>query len=141
MKLIFCNSYQNYLIQLLKPSLKTIPVQSACRVIIIGGVFTKKFTIFRVDVYGFLIFLHKIYIGSKILSNSYRRHQNFDHRFSNYAGNEASSPDFVHFWRFFCIFRAACSCSSPLRRTRIGRRLSAYSDKLMLIFPEGFFQT
>ena len=63
-----------------------------CHVTITGGVVYKKSMIFKVfGVYlsESLIFLHEIYFGSKILPSSCDKHQNFDHWFSSYPGNEA----------------------------------------------------
>ena len=42
----------------------------------------------------FLIFLHKIFFGSKILSSTYDKHQKFDY---GCPGNETQSPDFDRF--------------------------------------------
>ena len=52
----------------------------------------KKFTIFEVfqEYLGeFIIFLHKIFFGGKILSSSFSRHQNFDYECCSYSGNES----------------------------------------------------
>ena len=78
---------------------------------IIGGVVYKKSMIFKVfGVYlsEFLIFLHEIFFGSKILPSSCDKHQNFDHGCSRYPGNEAQSPDFWPFFDDMGIFGAAC---------------------------------
>ena len=78
---------------------------------IIGGVVNKKSMIFKVfGVYlsEFLIFLHEIFFGSKILPSSCDIHQNFDYGCSRYPGNEAQSPDFGYFLSIFGIFRAVC---------------------------------
>ena len=63
----------------------------------IGEVVYKKSMIFKVfGVYlsEFLIFLHEIFFGSKILPSSCDKHQNFDYGCSSYPGNEDPSPDF-----------------------------------------------
>ena len=78
---------------------------------IIGGVVYKKSMIFKVfGVYlsEFLIFLHEIFFGSKILLCYCDKHQNFDYGCSRYSGNEAQSPDFGHFLTILDIFRAVC---------------------------------
>ena len=83
----------------------------ACHVTIIGGVVYKKSVIFKVfGVYlsEFLIFLHEIFFGSKILPSSCDKHQNFDYECSSYPGKEAQSPDFGHFLTILGIFRAVC---------------------------------
>ena len=74
---------------------------------IIGGVVYKKSMIFKVfGVYlsDFLIILHEIFFGSKILPISCNKHQNFDYEFSRYPGNEAQSSDFGHFLTILGIF-------------------------------------
>ena len=76
---------------------------------IIGGVVYKKSMIFKVfGVYlcEFLIFLHEIFFGSKILPRSCDKHQKLDYGCSSYPGNEAQSPDFGHFLTILGIFRA-----------------------------------
>ena len=76
---------------------------------IIGGVVHKKSMIFKVfGVYlnEFLIFLHEIFFGSKILPSSCDEHQNFDYGCSSYPGNETQSPDFGDFLTIFGIFQA-----------------------------------
>ena len=67
---------------------------------IIGGVVHKKsmiFKVFGVHLSESLIFLHEIFFGSKILSSSCDKHQEFDYGCSSYPGNEAHSPDFGRF--------------------------------------------
>ena len=62
---------------------------------ITGGVVNKKSTIFKVfGVYlsGFLIFLHEIFFGSKILPSSCDEHQKFDYWCFSYFGKEAKVP-------------------------------------------------
>ena len=73
---------------------------------IIGGVVYKKSMIFKVfGVYlsEFLIFLHEIFFGGKILPSSCNKHQNFDYGYSRYPGNEAQSPDFGYFLTILVI--------------------------------------
>ena len=82
---------------------------------IIEGVVYKKsmiFEVFGVYLSEFLIFLHEIFFGSKILLSSYDQHQNFDYVCSSYPGNEAQSSDFGHFLTIWGIFRAACLATS-----------------------------
>ena len=55
------------------------------------------FEVFGVYLSEFLIFLHEIFFGSKILSSSCDKHQNFDYGCSNYPGNEAQSTTFAIF--------------------------------------------
>ena len=60
---------------------ETLSALGACHVTIIGGVVYKKSMIFKVfGVYlsEFLIFLHEIFFGSKILPSSGDEHQKFD---------------------------------------------------------------
>ena len=67
---------------------------------ITGGVVYKKYMIFKVfGVYlsEFLIFLHEIFFGSKILPSSCDKYQNFNCGCSRYPGNEAQSPDLAIF--------------------------------------------
>ena len=74
---------------------------------IIGGVLYKKsmiFMVFGVYLSEFVIFLHEIFFGSKILSSSCDKHQNFDYGCFSYPGNEAQSPDFGHFLTILGIF-------------------------------------
>ena len=81
----------------------------ACPVTIIGGVVYKKSVIFKdfgVYLSEFLIFLHEIIFGSKILSRSCDKHQNFDNGCPSCPGNEAQSPDFGRFLTIWGIFRA-----------------------------------
>ena len=59
------------------------------------------FKVFGVYLSEFLIFLHEIFFGSKILPSSCDKHQKFDHGCSRYPGNEAQSPDFGYFRRLF----------------------------------------
>ena len=66
------------------------------------------FKVFVVYLSEFLIFLHEIFFGSKILPISCDKHQNFDYGCSGYPGNEAYSPDFGHFLTIWGIFRAVC---------------------------------
>ena len=59
---------------------------------IIGGVVYKKsmlLKVFGVYLSEFLIFVHKIFFGDKILQSSCDKHQNFDSGCSSYPGNEA----------------------------------------------------
>ena len=75
-----------------KTIFETLSALGACHVTIIGGVVNEKsmiFKIFGVYLSEFLIFLHDIFFGSKILPSSCDRHQNFDRGFSSYPGNEA----------------------------------------------------
>ena len=51
----------------------------------------------RVYLEEFLVFLHEIFFGSKIIPSSCDKHQNFDYGCSRYPGNEAQSPDFGYF--------------------------------------------
>ena len=90
---------------------ETVSALSAFQVTIIGGVVYKKSMIFKVfGVYlsEFLIFLHEIFFGRKILSISCDKYQNFDFWCSSYSENEAKSPgltifdDFGHFSN--CLF-------------------------------------
>ena len=74
---------------------------------VIGGVVYKKFMIFKVfgvHLSEFLIFLHYIFVCSKIIPSSCDKHQNFDYECSRYPGNEAQSPDFGHFLTILGIF-------------------------------------
>ena len=103
----FHKCYQNPLRQLLKQILEALSAFGACHVTIIGGVVYKKsmiFKVFGVYLWEFLIFLHEIFFGSKILQSSCDKHQNFDYGFSMYPGNEAQSPDFGHFLTILAIF-------------------------------------
>ena len=78
---MFYKCYQNPLGQIKKKKFKTLSALGACHVTIIGGVVYKKLMIFKVfGVYlsEFLIFHHEIFFGSKILSSSCDKHQNFD---------------------------------------------------------------
>ena len=112
-----CNQY-DFLLVLQKSSwgtfktiFETLSAMGACHVTIIGGVVYKKSMIFKVfGVYlsEFLIFLHEIFFGSKILPSSCDKHQNFDYGCSRYPGNEAQGPDFGHFLMIWGIFRAVC---------------------------------
>ena len=84
----FYNNYRNFI------------SFGVCHVTIIGWVVYKKSTIFKLfGVYlsEFLIFLHEIFFGSKILPSLCDKHQNFDYRCSRYPGNETLSPEFGHF--------------------------------------------
>ena len=86
------------------------------------GVVYKKsmiFEVFGVYLSEFLIFLHEIFFGSKILPSSCDKHQNFDYGCSRYPGNEAQSPDFGHFLTILGIFRAVCFGTSLYPRTLI----------------------
>ena len=59
----------------------TLSALGACHMNIIGGLVYKKSMIFKVFVVylsEFLIFLHEIFFGSKILPISCDKHQNFD---------------------------------------------------------------
>ena len=74
---------------------------------IIGGVVYKKsiiFEVFGVNLSEFLIFLHEIFFGSKILLSSCDKHQKFDYGCSSYPGNEAQSPNFGNFLTILGIF-------------------------------------
>ena len=76
---------------------KALSALGACHVTIIGGVVYKKFMILKVfGVYlsEFLIFLHEIFFGSKILPCSCDKHQKFDYGCSIYPGNEAQKSRF-----------------------------------------------
>ena len=71
---------------------------------IIEGVVYKKsmiFEVFGVYLSEFLIFLHEIFFGSKILPSSCDKHQNSDYGCSRCPGNEAQSPDFGYFFDYF----------------------------------------
>ena len=100
------------LIELLfKTIFETLSALGACHVTIIEGVVYKKFMIcevFGVYLSEFLIFLHEILFGSKILPNSCDKHQTFDYGCTRYSGNEAQSSDFGHFLAIWGIFRAVC---------------------------------
>ena len=111
-----CNHY-NFLLVLSSKSyltafttiFETLSALGVCHVTSIGGVVYKKSMIF--EVFGaylseFFIFLREIFFGSKILPSSCDKHQNFDYGCSRYPGNEAQSPDFGHFWRFWAFFGA-----------------------------------
>ena len=52
----------------------------------------------------FLIFLERIYFGSKILSSTCDKDQKFDYGCSSYTGNEAQSPDYGCFAIILGIF-------------------------------------
>ena len=76
---------------------------------IIEGMVYKKSMIFKdfgVYLSEFLIFLHEIFFGSKILPSSCDKHQNFYYGCSTYPGNEAQSPNFDHFLTILGIFWA-----------------------------------
>ena len=78
---------------------------------IIEGVVYKKsmiFKVFRVYLSEFLIFLHEIFFGSKILPSSCDIHQNLDYGCSSYPGNEAQTPNFGNFLTIWGIFQAVC---------------------------------
>ena len=62
------------------------------------------FEIFGAYVSEVLIFLHEIFLGSKILFSSCDKHQKFDYRYSSYPGNEAQSSDFGRFLTILDIF-------------------------------------
>ena len=85
---------------------------------IIGEVVYKKSMIFKVfGVYlsEFLIFLHEIVFGSKILSpSSCDKHQKFDYGCSSYFGNVAQSPDFGSFFYDFGHFWSCLFWRKPL---------------------------
>ena len=66
------------------------------------------FKVFGVYFGDFLMFLHEIFFGSKILPSSCDKHQHFDYGCSRYPGNEAQSPDFGKLLTIFGIFRAVC---------------------------------
>ena len=104
-----CNQYDILLVlpksfwTTFKIIFKALSALGACHVTVIGGVVYKKSMIFKVfGVYlsEFLIFLHEIFLGSKILPSSCNKHQNFDYGCSRYPRNEAQSPDFGHFYDF-----------------------------------------
>ena len=85
---------------------------------IIGGEVYKKSMIFKVfGVYlsEFLIFLHEIFFGSKVLPSSCDKNQNFDYGYSRYPGNETQSPDLGNFLTIFDIFRAVLAQGFSLR--------------------------
>ena len=105
-----------------KTIFETLLAQGACHVTITEGVVYKKsmiFEVFGVYLSEFLIFLHEIFFGSKILPSSCDKHQNFDYGSSSYPGNEAQSPDFGHFLTILGIFRAVCFGTSLYPRTLI----------------------
>ena len=73
-----------------------------------GGEGSMIFKVFGVYFGDFLMFLHEIFFGSKILPSSCDKHQHFDYGCSRYPGNEAQSPDFGKLLTIFGIFRAVC---------------------------------
>ena len=85
-------SVTKILLEIFKIIFETLSALGACHVTITGGMVYKKSMIVKVfGVYlsEFLIFLHEIFFGSKILLSSCDKHQSFDHWFSSYPGNEA----------------------------------------------------
>ena len=98
-----------------KTIFETLLALGAYHLTIIGGMVYKKsmtFKVFGVYLSEFLIYLHEIFFGSKILPSSCDTNQNFDYGCSSYPGNEAQSPDFGHFLTIWGIFRAACLATS-----------------------------
>ena len=90
---------------------KSLSALGACNLTIIGEMVCKKSTIFEVFwecLREFLIFLHEIFFGSKILTGSWNQHHKFDCGCSSYPGNEAQSFDFGRFLTILGIFRAVC---------------------------------
>ena len=87
---------------------ETLSALGVSYVTIIGRVVYRKsmvFKVFGVYLSEFLIFLHEIFFGSKILPSSCDKHQNFDYECSSYPVNEAQSPDFGRFLTILGIFR------------------------------------
>ena len=72
------------------------------------------FKVFVVYLSEFLIFLHEIFFGSKILPISCDKHQNFDYGCSSYPGNEAQSSDFGHFFNDLGHFSSCLFSYKPL---------------------------
>ena len=62
------------------------------------------FEVFGVYLRDFLIFLHEIVFGSKILSSSSDKYQKFDYGCTSYPKNETQSPDFGCFLTILGIF-------------------------------------
>ena len=77
------------------------------------------FVVFGAYLSEFLIFLHDIFLVSKILPSSCDKNQKFDYRCSSYPGNEGQSPDFGYFLTTLGIFRAVCLGTSLKTRTLI----------------------
>ena len=68
-------------------------------------IYKKSMTFKVIGVYlsEFLIYLHEIFFGSKILPISCDTNQNFDYGCSRYSGNEAQSPDFLRYLAFLAV--------------------------------------
>ena len=83
---------------------ETLSALRICNVTIIGVVVYKKsmnFEVFlRISQRVFMISLHEIFLGSKLWSITFDKNQRLDYGCSSYPGNEAQSPDFLHFRAF-----------------------------------------
>ena len=100
---------------------ETLSALEVCHMtIIIEGVVYKKLMIFEVFweyLSEFLIFLHEIFFGSKILLSSCDKHQKLVYGCSSYPGSSESW--FLLFLIIFGIFRAVCFGTSLWPRTLI----------------------
>ena len=68
------------------------------------------------EIHDFRGFPSEIFFGSKILSSTCNKHQQFDYGCSAYLGNEAHRPDFGRFWTIWGTFRAVCLTLIFLRK-------------------------